>query len=180
VWTGSCPCQPFSVASVTHGGAKGQGDSRHLWPVFHGHIREQRPSVVFGEQVTSAIRWGWWDDAAIDLESTGYACAAAVLRADVVGADHQRKRLYWVADASSKGRERHQPDHRLPGCAQKAFTQHGNPLAGARRALDGDYSHLLLGDGVSVQVERLATHGYGNAIVPQVAQAFIESVMDMA
>src|SRR3990172_8651630 len=30
VWTGSCPCQPFSVGSVAHGGAKGQSDERHL------------------------------------------------------------------------------------------------------------------------------------------------------
>src|ERR1017187_9199000 len=30
VWTGSCPCQPFSVA----GNKKGKSDVRHLWPVW--------------------------------------------------------------------------------------------------------------------------------------------------
>ena|SRR5690242_3433591 len=40
VWTGSCPCQPFSVATVGHGGAKGQRDERHLWPEFCRLISE--------------------------------------------------------------------------------------------------------------------------------------------
>lgn len=41
----------------------------------------------------------------------------------------------------------------------------------------GDYSDLLYGDGVSVAVERCAAKGYGNAIVPQVAAAFIEAYL---
>jgi DNA (cytosine-5)-methyltransferase 1 len=180
VWTGSPPCQPYSVASVAHGGAQGQGDHRHLAPVFVGLIRERRPAKVYGEQVASAIRWGWWDELALALEREGYAVAAAVLRADAVEADHQRKRLYWVADAGREGREGHQPILRLPVSAQAALAKYGNPLAGARRALDGDYSHLLPCDGLSVRLERDAAHGYGNAIVPQSAQVFIEAVTELA
>lgn len=181
-WTGSPPCQPYSVASVAHGGAKGQGDHRHLAPVFVGLIRERRPSAVYGEQVSSAIRWGWWDELALALEREGYATAAAVLRADAVGADHERKRLIWaaVADTSREGWEGHQPIYRLPVAAQAALAKYGNPLAGARRALDGDYSDLLPCDGLSIQMERHRAHGYGNAIVPQAAQAFIEAVTEEA
>lgn len=51
VWTGSCPCQPFSTA----GKRGGQSDERHLWPVWFNLIRECRPSVVFGEQVASSL-----------------------------------------------------------------------------------------------------------------------------
>src|SRR5271166_2407104 len=50
VWTGSCPCQPFSVAGK-RGGAK---DGRHLWPVWFQLIDNVRPPVVFGEQVAAA------------------------------------------------------------------------------------------------------------------------------
>lgn len=38
VWTGSCPCQPFSAA----GQAAGFDDERHLWPDFHWLIKERR------------------------------------------------------------------------------------------------------------------------------------------
>lgn len=93
VWTGSCPCQPFSTA----GKGLAQADERHLWPAFFNLIRECRPEHVFGEQVASAIGHGWLDGISADLEAEGYACGAAVLGAHSVGAPHIRQRLYWVA-----------------------------------------------------------------------------------
>ena len=93
VWTGSCPCQPFSSA----GKQKGAEDERHLWPAFFNLIRQCRPEHVFGEQVASAIGHGWLDGVSADLESEGYACGATVLGAHSVGAPHIRQRLYWVA-----------------------------------------------------------------------------------
>lgn len=178
VWTASCPCQPYSLASVAHGGAKGDSDHRDLWPVFFPLVRERRPPKLFGEQVPGAIKWGWWDRAALDLEDEEYAAAALVLRADAEGAEHERKRLYWVADASSEGRQGHQQVECLPIAKAQPLAVYGDPLAGARRALAGDYSDLLPCDGLSVAVERLRAHAYGDAIVPQVAAAFIEAVSD--
>lgn len=93
VWTGSCPCQPFSTA----GKQLGDKDERHLWPVFFRLITECRPVTVFGEQVASAIGKGWLDGVSADLEREGYACGATVLGAHSVGAPHIRQRLYWVA-----------------------------------------------------------------------------------
>jgi DNA (cytosine-5)-methyltransferase 1 len=98
VWTGSCPCQPFSTA----GRQKGNDDERHLWPAFFNLIRECRPNHVFGEQVANAIGHGWLDGISADLESEGYACGAAVLGAHSVGAPHIRQRLYWVANNQGK------------------------------------------------------------------------------
>jgi len=101
VWTGSCPCQPFSTA----GKGKGHGDERHLWPHWSRLISECKPPIVFGEQVASAITYGWWDDVAADLEAQDYACAAAVLPACSVGKPHKRDRLWFVAQSYLK-RER--------------------------------------------------------------------------
>src|SRR5271154_2088315 len=92
LWTGSCPCQPFSHA----GSEKGFADERHLWPAWFNLIRECRPSIVIGEQVEAAIKQNWLDLVFTDLESEGYACGAAVLGAHSAGAPHKRQRLYWA------------------------------------------------------------------------------------
>ena len=97
VWTGSCPCQPFSAA----GNQKGTADERHLWPVWFNLIRECRPPVVFGEQVEAAIRHGWLDLVQADLEGIDYAVAPVGIPAAGVGAAHIRQRLWFVADADS-------------------------------------------------------------------------------
>ena len=102
VWTGSCPCQPFSSA----GKGLGEKDPRHLWPDFFRLIRECRPPTVLGEQVSAAIKHGWLDRVFADLEGEAYACGAAVLPACSVGAPHIRQRLFWVADSNSQGRGR--------------------------------------------------------------------------
>lgn len=95
LWTGSCPCQPFSVA----GKGKGQDDERHLWPVFFDLIKARRPPVVMGEQVAAAVGKSWLDGVFTDLESIDYATGAAVVPACAVNAPHRRDRLWFVADA---------------------------------------------------------------------------------
>jgi DNA (cytosine-5)-methyltransferase 1 len=94
VWTGSCPCQPFSAA----GKGKGFEDERHLWPEFHRLISECKPPVVFGEQVASKDGLDWLDTVFTDLEATGYAAGAHVLPACGVGAPHIRQRLWFVGE----------------------------------------------------------------------------------
>jgi DNA (cytosine-5)-methyltransferase 1 len=179
VWTGSCPCQPYSVAtSLTSSGPQGSADARDLWPTWVSLIRKCNPNHVFGEQVRSAISWGWWDRASLDLEEAGYACAPIVLSANAFGANHERRRLYWVAHSSSSGRKRHQPLTGVSGGETSTFSVDGNPLVRAQRALAGDFSNLLFGNGLSVAVERRTLKGYGNAIVPQVAAAFIEAYLE--
>jgi len=99
VWTGSCPCQPFSVA----GAGAGEDDPRHLWPEFFRLIRDGRPATVFGEQVASADGRLWLAGVRADLAGVGYRFGAADLCAAGIGAPHIRQRLYWVADSASRG-----------------------------------------------------------------------------
>jgi DNA (cytosine-5)-methyltransferase 1 len=97
VWTGSCPCQPFSAA----GKGAAADDERHLWPAWASLIAECGPGTIFGEQVEAAIGWGWLDAVFSDLEAQGYACGSAVLPACGVGAPHIRQRLWFVADTDA-------------------------------------------------------------------------------
>jgi DNA (cytosine-5)-methyltransferase 1 len=98
VWTGSCPCQPFSVA----GKRKGEDDVRHLWPDFKKLIERHKPPVIFGEQVASKDGRDWLSGVRADLETLGYEVGAADLCAAGVGAPHIRQRLYWVAVSRSQ------------------------------------------------------------------------------
>ena len=101
VWTGSCPCQPFSAA----GKGGGFTDERHLWPAWHYLIEQCRPPLVFGEQVASRDGLAWLDLVHSDMEGAGYAFGAFDLCAAGVGAPHIRQRLYFVADTASAQRE---------------------------------------------------------------------------
>ena len=99
VWTGSCPCQPFSGA----GKREGIADKRHLFPDWFHLIRECRPSTIFGEQVASKDGLGWLDLVQADMEGEDYAFAPFDLCAAGFGAPHIRQRLWFVAHSDHAG-----------------------------------------------------------------------------
>jgi DNA (cytosine-5)-methyltransferase 1 len=98
VWTGSCPCGPWSEA----GQRQGAKDDRHLWPDWFRLIKELLPDRIFGEQVPEAIALGWLDEVSADLESCDYSIGSAVLSACVVEARQERERLWFVARSDSE------------------------------------------------------------------------------
>lgn len=97
VWTGSCPCQPFSDA----GDKEGFADARHLWPIWDRLISESAPDVVFGEQVASKDGLAWLDLVYAGLEGKNYAVGSIDTCAAGFGAPHIRQRLYFVAVADT-------------------------------------------------------------------------------
>jgi DNA (cytosine-5)-methyltransferase 1 len=109
VWTGSCPCQPFSLAGKRGGFA----DDRHLWPYWRYLIAVGRPAIVFGEQVASASQWLGLVRG--DLEALGYAVGAIPIEAASAGADHKRDRYWFVGNDQSDGRSEGRAEHELRG-----------------------------------------------------------------
>jgi len=98
VWSGSCPCTPFSAA----GRKRGFSDEQHLWPEWFRLIKACRPSWIFGEQVSSKDGLAWIDAVRIDLEGADYTLRVLDLPAASVGAPHRRQRLYFVAYARER------------------------------------------------------------------------------
>jgi len=230
VWTGSCPCQPFS--SAVRGEPKGTKDERHLWPAWLEQITECRPPIIFGEQVASPAGRAWLATVQTDLEALGYLCAGADLCAASVGAPHRRQRIFWgarLADSTAhrrtrglipsqglKGRQqgasaeapgRGQVNgtgvaHSHCGRPQQTILRGGQPQDIRRRTdvhtLGGwgavpwhnaewafcrdtkirpiEPGALPVAYGVPKRVDKIK--GYGNAIVPQVAAAFIQAFME--
>jgi len=91
--TGGYPCQPFSAA----GKRKGGDDPRHLWPYIRKHVETIRPVQCFFENVEGHISLGL-NSVISDLEEDGYSTTWGIFSAREVGAPHQRKRVYIMAN----------------------------------------------------------------------------------
>jgi DNA (cytosine-5)-methyltransferase 1 len=95
ILSGGYPCQPFSAA----GKRRGEEDPRHLWPFFRRAIRVIRPARVFLENVEGHITLGL-STVVSDMEEDGYRCSWGIFSATEVGAPHQRKRVFIMADSN--------------------------------------------------------------------------------
>lgn len=206
VWTGSCPCQPFSVA----GKGKGKRDERHLSPTWHALIRERQPATVFGEQVASKAGLKWFDAVHVEMERAHYAVGAADLCAAGVGAPHIRQRLWFVAARMGntsrtrlQGYGQPRGEHAAEGWQDQARQRTAPSMAGrmvhAKSGHDditssktpwADVDYVECRDGKWRPVEPESSpldyghptrvgrlRAYGNAIVPQVAAEFVQAFM---
>ena len=106
--TGGYPCQPFSAA----GKRLGEDDPRHLWPHIRRHIESIRPVRCFFENVEGHITLGL-REVISDLEALGYRTTWGIFSAREVGAPHQRKRVYILADSNGVRCDRGQLSDRV-------------------------------------------------------------------
>lgn len=193
IWTGSPPCQPFSLA----GKKLGKDDERHLAPVWIRLIREKRPSIIFGEQVASAISHKWIDELKDNLEAEGYAFGFSVLTGDVIGAPHERKRIFFGAIKMDNASEMYAEwnNYKLlnkqEGERQKGREAGPSDFGSSFEGWENNEIHTsqhdsknrickpgipLLVNGVSTAMGRISA--YGNAIIPGVGTFFIDNFME--
>lgn len=164
VWTGSCPCQPWSSAS--RGRRRGSRDRRHLWPEWRRLIEECKPSVVFGEQVATGTGPLWFDLVADDFESMGYAIGSAILCSSLFGLP-RRPRIFFAAYADRNCQPLSPLDAEAPRLSE-ASELLGADAVDIRRVGEGS-------DGSAGRVARL--RAYGNAICAPLAAVFVRAFM---
>lgn len=157
VWTGSCPCQPFSTAARGRQ-ARGQDIERHLWPDWRRLILQRAPLTVFGEQIAQA--GDWFDQVCNDLEKMGYTIGAAILPALCVGQDHIRSRIYFAGHTNGKGKSVG------PVNVEMARMPWNKDKPGS----------MVLENGLPTDMAQL--RAFGNALVPQLAAIFIMAAVE--
>ena len=102
VVTGGFPCQPFSIA----GKRKGTDDDRYLWDETLRVIAETKPRWFVGENVEGIVNISEGkvlQQIQKDLESEGFQVQCLIIPASGVGAWHQRKRVWIIANSKSFG-----------------------------------------------------------------------------
>lgn len=173
VWTGSCPCQPFSQA-----GKLGRfSDPRHLWPTWARLIDVGRPSVVFGEQVASATEWLRLVRG--DLEALGYAVGCAPIEAASSGAEEFGDRFWFVAASTVEDDRRANSEESAgqepePGSRFRSSDDRCGQVRVLGRLLP-DAGIPLLAHEIPARLDQY--RAFGNAIDPVAASKFISAAI---
>jgi DNA (cytosine-5)-methyltransferase 1 len=149
--TGGYPCQPFSAA----GQRKGTDDPRHLWPYIRRHIETIRPLQCFLENVEGHISLGL-SSVVSDLEEDSYRTTWGIFSAREVGAPHQRKRVYILADSNGVRCDRGQLPNRVSQRSMEIEAQQRPKQSVVRsevKGCSGDSGENKLADTISARSE---------------------------
>lgn len=161
-------CGGFPCTNISNAGKKEgiDGEQSRLWFEFARIIRDLRPIIVVVENVSALLNRGI-RRVLSDLAAMGYSSEWAVLSACAFGAPHTRERLFVVAYANS-------------GILRTSRTTEAqNGTAGLH--VDGAIASRQMARWWSVEPEPCSVvygvpgvvdrlRGYGNAVVPQVAE----------
>ena len=107
-----------------------------IWPYIKEIIRAVRPSRCFFENVEGHISLGLREVIA-DLESLGYTATWGIFSAREVGAPHQRKRVYILADSNSVRCDRGQLPNRVSERSMEIETQQRPEQSLVRSQVEG-------------------------------------------
>lgn len=178
ILTGGFPCQPFS----TSGQRNGTCDPRYLWPEMYRAIREIEPDWIIAENVPGLINWSQgmvFQRVCTDLEIAGYEVWTFDIPACCIGGYHKRRRIWFVAHTHRLGLFKAPIYNRTT--AKKPFqTVRKMPafktiIANDFRSESNKYGVI---DGIPEGLDEHSLRAYGNAIVPQIAYQFFETIKE--
>lgn len=184
ILTGGFPCQDASIAKQDGSGQQGlQGKRTGLFWEMCRAIREVRPKYIIAENVANFLKVNGGKDfrtVLSELAGMGYNAEWRICRASDVGSPHHRARLYIIAYANNV---RLQPRQTFFSNVHSEASPISWEFSGAsiQTFRGGSWSDkppaLCVDDGVSSKLVRQSLHGYGNAIVPQIAEAIFKSIL---
>jgi len=159
------PCQPYS----SPGSRKGSDDDRFLWPEVNRIVDALNPRWIVRENVAGNITLGL-DGVLADLEDRLYATATFVIPALAVGAEHERERVFVVANAHG---EPGLQTHTTIGSIRKEWNTWQDACRSSWRSvprIDWGVSGPPVSrvpNGVSRELDKSRAVALGNAVVPQ-------------
>lgn len=160
---GGFPCQDISDAGNKAGI---EGERSGLWREYARIICELRPPLVLVENVSALLDRGI-DRVLGDLARMGYDAEWAVLPACSFGAPHSRERLFCIAYANGGGLRTSGTPEIEAGSTGLRFDGTGETRSmGDWWSMEPEPRSVVYG--VTGVVDRL--RGFGNAVVPQVAE----------
>jgi DNA (cytosine-5)-methyltransferase 1 len=183
VLTGGFPCQDASIAKQDGKGQQGlQGSRTGLFYEMCRAITEIKPRFIIAENVANILKTNKGQDfTAIltELSSMGYNAEWRVCRASDVGAPHHRARLYLVAYSSSIRLHKTQTFFSCLHEEASPFTwqPYGTTIQISRGGKwISEPPIICLDNGLPTKLVARQLHGYGNAIVPEVAYRIFKSI----
>jgi DNA (cytosine-5)-methyltransferase 1 len=171
--SGGFPCQDISISQQSKklGGAKGiQGKRSGLWKEYARLIREIRPKVIVFENSPMLLSRGF-EVVLCDLSKLGYDCEWRLFYATQFGLPHLRERVYGVAYARGIGWEN---CVERGGILQKILPKRASrqkPVSIPIKRFNSksSYENVRMDDGFSTELDKRVIHGFGNAIIPEIA-----------
>jgi DNA (cytosine-5)-methyltransferase 1 len=183
ILTGGFPCQDASIAKQDGKGQQGIQGSRTglFWEMLRA-IEEIRPRYIVAENVANFLNVNGGSDfrtALTELARLGYNAEWRICRASEVGAPHHRARLYLVAYPDSIRLQAGKTffSHVSEKTSPKPWRAFGTTIQIVRGgAWNIEPPVLCVGNGIPGKLVRQQLHGYGNAIVPQIALAIFKAI----
>ena len=171
---GGFPCQPFSNQSQTRKGTK---DDRFLWGEMFEIAQKVRCDWIIGENVTGLIDMGC-DQILSQLEDNGYTTRVFCIPATATGANHQRNRLWIVANSNSSSIAGSWQCRGL-GKSNVFDYQNFRPRKYEFTTWKGETRVYREHDGLSTgmdSIRRRRLKALGNSIVPQISARIFEGI----
>lgn len=185
ILSGGFPCQDASIAKQDGKGQQGlQGERTGLFYQMCRAIDEIRPKYIIAENVANILKTNGGKDFSrilSELSRMGYNAEWRVCRASEVGAPHHRARLYLVAYASSIRLQKGQTFFSFlqEKASPTTWSVNGTSVQTFRGGFwKSEPPILCVDDGLSGTMVRKQLHGFGNAIVPEIAFRIFKAILE--